>query len=102
MNEKRLNELVDKDINGDYDAIELEKAIGVSVLCTQFNPSLRPTMSEVVKVLEGEVILNERLEESQAAAVLNREFCTFSRNFRNYNLEDSSFTIEPMELSGPR
>lgn len=99
MNEKRLNELVDKDINGDYDAIELEKAIGVSVLCTQFNPSLRPTMSEVVKVLEGEVILNERLEES---AVLNREFCTFSRNFRNYNLEDSSFTIEPMELSGPR
>ncbi|XP_058095540.1 probable LRR receptor-like serine/threonine-protein kinase At5g45780 isoform X2 [Magnolia sinica] len=98
--EKRLDTLVDRDLSGSFNVIELEKAVGVALLCTQSHPSLRPKMSEVVKVLEAVAGPAEHLEESQGGVPCERSY-GFSRNYSDF-LDESSFIIEAMELSGPR
>ena len=50
----KLNQLVDKDLKGNFDRIELDEIVQVALLCTQFNPSHRPKMSEVLTMLEGD------------------------------------------------
>ncbi|CAM8876763.1 unnamed protein product [Rhodiola kirilowii] len=72
--EGKLSQVVDKDLRQNYDHIELEEIIQVALLCTQFNPSHRPKMSEVLKMLEG---------------------------ISDY-IDESSLVVEAMELSGPR
>ncbi|KAK6133539.1 hypothetical protein DH2020_032668 [Rehmannia glutinosa] len=51
--EKRLVELVDKNLKECYNSDELEKAVELALQCTQSNPDLRPKMSEVLRILEG-------------------------------------------------
>ncbi|XP_068664894.1 probable LRR receptor-like serine/threonine-protein kinase At5g45780 [Aristolochia californica] len=98
--EKRLAELVDRDLKGCFDATELEKLVGVALLSTRSHPSHRPKMSEVVKALEGEVALEERVEEFPEEIVGGRAYL-FSRNYSD-GIDESSFIIEAIELSGPR
>ena len=46
-------ELVDESLNpNDYDAEEVKKIIEIGLLCTQAYTDLRPTMSEVVVLLQ--------------------------------------------------
>ncbi|KAG1330220.1 Protein NSP-INTERACTING KINASE 2 [Cocos nucifera] len=97
--EKRLHEMVDRDLHGSFNAAELENAVEVVLLCTQSNPGLRPKMSEVVKTLEAEVQPGENTEESNGEPLHGRS-CSFSRSYDDN--EASSFIIEPIELSGPR
>ncbi|GMH11891.1 hypothetical protein Nepgr_013732 [Nepenthes gracilis] len=52
--EKRLDQIVDRNLNKNYDIQEVEMMIQVALLCTQATPEDRPTMSEVVRMLEGE------------------------------------------------
>ncbi|KAK1301634.1 putative LRR receptor-like serine/threonine-protein kinase [Acorus calamus] len=99
--EKSLEVLVDKDQNGSYNPAELEDAVGLALHCTQSHPNLRPKMSEVVKVLEGIAGLAEHTEEPRGENNPCGRSCSFSRNYDN-SLEESSFIIEAMELSGPR
>ncbi|PWA52758.1 protein kinase-like domain-containing protein [Artemisia annua] len=61
----KLNQIVDKSLKNNYDRIELEEMIQVALLCTQFNPLNRPKMSEVLRMLEGEGLV-ERWEVSQS------------------------------------
>lgn len=48
-----LRELVDENLGSDFDKVEAERMIKVALVCTNASPSLRPTMSEVVSMLEG-------------------------------------------------
>ncbi|OWM72968.1 hypothetical protein CDL15_Pgr001082 [Punica granatum] len=101
--EKRLEVIVDRDLRGCFDALELEKVVELALQCTQSHPNLRPRMSEILKVLEclGQL---ENLEELQGGDNTNAEdptACSFSRNYSD-NHEGSSFIIEAIELSGPR
>ncbi|XP_028769433.1 protein NSP-INTERACTING KINASE 3 [Neltuma alba] len=100
--ERRLTQMVDKDLNGDFELFEVEEMVQVALLCTQFNPSQRPKMSEVLKMLEGDG-LAERWEASQK---LDASKCRCSENStpQRYSdfIEDSSLIVEAMELSGPR
>ncbi|THU48713.1 hypothetical protein C4D60_Mb06t01910 [Musa balbisiana] len=98
--EERIHEMVDRDLNGSFSAAQLENAVDVVLLCTQSNPSLRPKMSEVVKVLESIARPAEQTEESNGEIIYGRS-CSFSRSFDGAN-EASSFIIEAIELSGPR
>ncbi|KAF8409075.1 hypothetical protein HHK36_005147 [Tetracentron sinense] len=99
--ENRVGVLVDKDLNGCFNAVELEKTVEVALLCSQAQPNLRPKMSEVLKVLEGVVGPEGHLEESHFGMVCGERVCSFSRNYSDTH-EESSFIIEAMELSGPR
>ncbi|XP_015583753.3 probable LRR receptor-like serine/threonine-protein kinase At4g30520 isoform X2 [Ricinus communis] len=52
--EKKVEELVDKELDGMYDRIEVGEMLQVALLCTQYLPAHRPKMSEVVRMLEGD------------------------------------------------
>ncbi|XP_050384340.1 protein NSP-INTERACTING KINASE 1-like [Argentina anserina] len=99
--EKKLEMLVDKDLSTNYDRMELEEMIQVALLCTQYLPGLRPKMSEVVRMLEGDGLV-ERWEASQRAESTKSK-AYFSSSDRYSDLtDDSSLLVQAMELSGPR
>ncbi|CAA6665639.1 unnamed protein product [Spirodela intermedia] len=75
---KRLETLVDKELCGSVDEMELENAVRLALLCTQALPGLRPKMSEIVKELEGGSAAGAPGEESMAANLCERS-CSFSR-----------------------
>lgn len=50
---ENLIELVDESLGSEVNPIEAINLMKVALLCTDVSPSLRPTMSEVVNMLEG-------------------------------------------------
>lgn len=103
--EKRLEELVDRDLKEFFNAEELEIVVELALQCTQSNPNLRPKMSHVLKVLES--VTGHTEDTSQGGNNNNNNDNSVDRAFRfsrtcsNFH-EDASFTIEAIELSGPR
>ncbi|XVE63405.1 hypothetical protein DITRI_Ditri07aG0017700 [Diplodiscus trichospermus] len=55
----QLVELVDTALNGDYNDEEALKFLKIGLLCTQDMPKLRPSMSEVLKMLSGEEAVDD-------------------------------------------
>ena len=98
LREKKLETLVDADLDGNYIDDEVEQLIQVALLCTQGTPLERPKMSEVVRMLEGDG-LAERWEEWQEEEML-RQF-GFNPN-TDWIIADSIYNLSPDELSGPR
>lgn len=100
--EKKLDTLVDKDLKTEYDRIELQEIVQVALLCTQYLPSYRPKMSEVVRMLEGDG-LAEKWEATQRAESTRCRANDFSSSGRYSDItDDSSLFVQDMELSGPR
>ncbi|XP_023643292.1 protein NSP-INTERACTING KINASE 3 isoform X2 [Capsella rubella] len=107
--EGKLKQLIDKDLSDKFDRVELEEIVQVALLCTQFNPSHRPKMSEVMKMLEGDG-LAERWEASQTGngdsqpPPLPPGMVSSSPRVRYYSdyIQESSLVVEAIELSGPR
>ncbi|XP_013723773.2 probable LRR receptor-like serine/threonine-protein kinase At1g29720 isoform X1 [Brassica napus] len=50
-----IMEIVDPKLEGEFNSLEAERMIKVALVCTNATPSLRPLMSEAVKMLEGEM-----------------------------------------------
>ncbi|XP_035836395.1 protein NSP-INTERACTING KINASE 3 isoform X4 [Helianthus annuus] len=97
----KLNLMVDKSLKNNFDAAELEEMVQVALLCTQFNPLNRPKMSEVLRMLEGEGLVerwegSDNIETPRFGALEN-----FPQRYADY-IEESSLVSEAMELSGPR
>ncbi|KFK31520.1 hypothetical protein AALP_AA6G123400 [Arabis alpina] len=97
--EKRFAEMVDRDLNGQFDDLVLEEVVELALLCTQPHPNLRPRMSEILKVLEGLVMEQSGYEQTQNGYEARGP--SVSRNYSNGH-EENSFIIEAIELSGPR
>ncbi|KAH7520580.1 hypothetical protein FEM48_Zijuj08G0160200 [Ziziphus jujuba var. spinosa] len=98
--EKRLDAIVDRNLNDEYNIEEVEMMIQVALLCTQQSPEDRPAMSEVVRMLEGEG-LAERWEEWQHVEVTRRQ--EYERLQRRFDWgEDSVYNQDAIELSGGR
>ncbi|KAL6567803.1 Protein NSP-INTERACTING KINASE 3 [Orobanche gracilis] len=100
--EGKLNLMVDKYLKNEFDRIDIEEMVQVALLCTQFNPSHRPKMSGVLRMLEGDSS-SEKWEQSQSA-VAPRYYRSFEHPPQRYAdyIEESSIVVEAMELSGPR
>ncbi|KAL1215869.1 BRASSINOSTEROID INSENSITIVE 1-associated receptor kinase 1 [Cardamine amara subsp. amara] len=103
LKEKKLEALVDVDLQGNYIDEEVEQLIQVALLCTQSSPTERPKMSEVVRMLEGDG-LAERWEEWQKEEMFRQDF-----NYPNHHpaisgwiIGDSTSQIENEYPSGPR
>ncbi|XP_033137237.1 probable LRR receptor-like serine/threonine-protein kinase At1g29720 isoform X3 [Brassica rapa] len=58
-----ITEIVDPVLQGDFNTKEAVRMIKVAIVCTNSSPSLRPTMSEVVQMLEGEVEITQVLSD---------------------------------------
>lgn len=98
--EKKLDAIVDPNLNRNYDGHEVEMMIQIALLCTQASPEDRPPMSDVVRMLEGEGFA-ERWEEWQQVEVTRRqEQDRFQRRFEWG--EESLYNHSAMELSGGR
>ncbi|KAH9533029.1 hypothetical protein CY35_18G029500 [Sphagnum magellanicum] len=97
--EKRLDLLVDVDLKNDYNRMELEEIVQVALLCSQTSPSERPKMSDVVRMLEGEGLV-ERWEKWWEA---EKRRSLEAPSMPHWELiHDSSWDIEATQLSGPR
>ncbi|XP_038976369.1 protein NSP-INTERACTING KINASE 3-like isoform X2 [Phoenix dactylifera] len=99
--ENKLSMMVDKDLRNNYDRVELEEMVQVALLCTQFHPSHRPKMSEVVRMLEGDG-LAEKWEASQKVDTPKSGSSEQAPPKHSDYVEDSSLVVEAIELSGPR
>ena len=99
LKDKKLETLVDADLEGNYVEQEVEELIQVALLCTQSSPMERPKMSEVVRMLEGDG-LAEKWEQWQKDGDKFRQ--DYHPNASWIVAEDSTSNIRPDELSGPR
>ncbi|XP_057977287.1 BRASSINOSTEROID INSENSITIVE 1-associated receptor kinase 1-like isoform X2 [Malania oleifera] len=100
---KKLETLVDSDMQGNYVEEEVEQLIQVALLCTLGSPMERPKMSEVVRMLEGDG-LAERWEEWQKEEMFRQEFYHIHPHHHPNTdwIVDSTSNLRPDELSGPR
>lgn len=60
-------QLVDERLGSEANPKEVEVMVKVALLCTNASPSLRPTMSEVVNMLEGRMSIPEVNPEQSAS-----------------------------------
>uniref|UniRef100_A0A0E0MH39 non-specific serine/threonine protein kinase n=2 Tax=Oryza punctata TaxID=4537 RepID=A0A0E0MH39_ORYPU len=99
----RLTKIVDRNLDNAYDLEELEKIIQIALLCTHVEPHLRPAMSEVVQMLEGNVVPAEQWEEWQVAELARRHQHEMSQQRRLFSFSEESLNIqEAIQLSGGR
>ncbi|KAL7218640.1 hypothetical protein ACSBR2_011826 [Camellia fascicularis] len=60
----KLLELVDPKLGPDFVQKEVIVMINVALLCTNVTPTVRPTMSSVVSMLEGRTVVEELVSDS--------------------------------------
>ena len=101
LKEKKLETLVDADLQGNYVDEEVEQLIQVALLCTQTSPMERPKMSDVVRMLEGDG-LAERWEEWQKEEMFRQEINHTPHPNTDWIIADSTSNLRADELSGPR
>ncbi|KAA3488521.1 BRASSINOSTEROID INSENSITIVE 1-associated receptor kinase 1-like [Gossypium australe] len=99
LKEKKLETLVDSDLQGNYIKEEVEQLMQVALLCTQSTPMGRPKMGEVVRMVEGDG-LAERWEDWQKRKMFNQEFNNTHHPNVKWFIPDSTSRILPDELSG--
>lgn len=99
--ENKLHLIVDKDLKNSFDRVELEEMVKVALLCTQFHPSHRPKMSEVVRMLEGDGLAEKWEASQQNESFRFRSFEKPSKKYMDF-VDESSLVVEAIELSGPR
>lgn len=99
LRENRVDDIVDGNLKI-YDAKEVETIVRVALLCTQSSPEDRPTMAEVVKMLDGVGLAVRWAEWEELEQVRNQEFMLFSHQFTWG--EDSTVDQEAIQLSRAR
>ena len=62
--EKKLDLLVENDVEAIDDMRRLEKYVMIAIWCIQEDPSLRPTMKKVVQMMEGSIEVSVPLGSS--------------------------------------
>lgn len=84
----KLLELVDNQLGSEYNKSEAEGMIKVALLCTNASPSLRPTMSQVVEMLEGTIAIPDAVpnassysEDLRFKVIRDHRSSIYSQNF---------------------
>ncbi|CAI0394204.1 unnamed protein product [Linum tenue] len=103
--EKRVEELVDRELGISYDRIEVGEMLQVALLCTQYLPAHRPKMSEVVRMLEGDGLAKKHDENGSSND--RSSSCMLGGMAMaddDYDDDDDEHSLDSyaMELSGPR
>ncbi|KAK9904535.1 hypothetical protein M0R45_000617 [Rubus argutus] len=78
--ENRLDDIVDGNMKT-YDEKEVGTVIQVALLCTQSSPEERPTMAEVVRLLQGVDLAERWAEWEQLEDLRSREFSLLPHPF---------------------
>ncbi|XP_052200847.1 somatic embryogenesis receptor kinase 1-like isoform X1 [Diospyros lotus] len=101
LKEKKLEMLVDPDLQNNYVEAEVEQLIQVALLCAQGSPLDRPKMSEVVRMLEGDG-LAEKWDEWQRVDEVHLDLVPLRPHNNSDWILDSTDNLHGVELSGPR
>ncbi|TKY60478.1 LRR receptor serine/threonine-protein kinase [Spatholobus suberectus] len=99
LRENRLEDIVDRNLES-YDPKEVETILQVALLCTQGFPEDRPTMSEVVKMLQGVGLADRWADWQQLEEATNQEFSLMTHQFV-WN-DESTLDQEAIQLSRAR
>ncbi|XVF58556.1 hypothetical protein PTKIN_Ptkin07bG0075600 [Pterospermum kingtungense] len=75
-----LLQLVDPDIGSEYSSEEATVMLNVALLCTNASPTLRPTMSQVVSMLEGRTAVQDLLSDPGFSSI-NSKFGALVNHF---------------------
>ncbi|KAK0607934.1 hypothetical protein LWI29_022907 [Acer saccharum] len=75
-----LADLVDLRLNGKYNHKELLRLIKLGIICTLSNPELRPTMRQIVSILDGNdrCFMEKGQQEESMEEWKQRNACSFS------------------------
>ncbi|XP_042436705.1 probable LRR receptor-like serine/threonine-protein kinase At1g07650 [Zingiber officinale] len=92
-----LMELVDPDLGSAYPKDEVILMLNVALLCTNSSPTLRPTMSKVVSLLEGQTPIQPFLLKVSASANSLRSG-GFTRTFRQNSGESQSLMVHASSI----
>jgi len=90
--------LVDTSLDGEFDAEQACKFMKIGLLCTQESPKLRPSMSSVVKMLTGNMDVDDSKITKPALISdfmdlkvrSNKESSSYVKNSSTYNTSSSS------------
>ncbi|EHA8588899.1 putative L-type lectin-domain containing receptor kinase IV.1 [Cocos nucifera] len=66
-------EVTDARLGGDYDPEEVELILKIGLLCSHPAPAARPTMRQVIQLLDGDLSLPEILEDGRGITVSSPE-----------------------------
>lgn len=86
-------ELVDPDLGSEFSCEEAMLMLNVALLCTNASPTLRPIMSQVVSMLEGQTAVQDLLSDLGISTV-NAKY----RAIRNHFWQNPS---QSMSTNGP-
>lgn len=98
-----LMELIDERLGSNFNEREAEKVLKVALLCTNASPSVRPIMSEVVRMLEGEMEIPDVVPEPGAYKEdlrfkALRDLDKWSRKSMNGSQTQSSGSLQTFSL----
>ncbi|KAF5458584.1 hypothetical protein F2P56_022605 [Juglans regia] len=88
-----LLELVDPALGSEYSSEQAMVMLNVALFCTNASPSLRPTMSQVVSMLEGGTTVQELLSDPGFSAV-NSKYKTLRKHFWQNPSRTHSMSID--------
>ncbi|EPS66923.1 hypothetical protein M569_07852, partial [Genlisea aurea] len=98
--EGRVEEAVDVELRKRYDRREAEEMVRVAMMCTNLAAGMRPTMAEVVRMVEGGG--DGGWEEGEEELQKKRSEISSSERIYSDLTDDSSLVEQAIELSGPR
>ncbi|CAL0330054.1 unnamed protein product [Lupinus luteus] len=99
LRENRIRDIVDNNLES-YNPTEVETILQVALLCTQGFPEDRPTMSEVVKMLQGVGLADRWVDWKKLEETRNQEFSHMTHQF--VWSDESTFDQEAIHLSKAR
>ncbi|XP_021293940.1 probable LRR receptor-like serine/threonine-protein kinase RFK1 isoform X2 [Herrania umbratica] len=102
----KLLELVDDKLGSEYNKSEAEGMIKVALLCTNASPSLRPTMSQVVEMLEGTITIPDAVpnassysEDLRFKAIRDHRSSIYSQTFGESQGPSTTYSGSQFESS---
>ncbi|KAK9674173.1 hypothetical protein RND81_12G216100 [Saponaria officinalis] len=95
-----LVELVDEAFRGDLNNEEATRFLKIALLCTQQLPNLRPTMSTVVRMLQGEEDVSD-MNITQPGILLELTDVKVKENPAQKDVQNSSLQLEQRDLTFP-
>ncbi|XP_006348929.1 probable LRR receptor-like serine/threonine-protein kinase At1g07650 [Solanum tuberosum] len=85
-------ELVDPDLGSDYSSQEAIVLLNVALLCTNAAPTLRPIMSQVVSMLQGQTLVQDVLSDPGMSTSGSGFRSTRSHFWQTQSLTDGTLT----------
>ncbi|EXC41541.1 putative LRR receptor-like serine/threonine-protein kinase [Morus notabilis] len=99
-----LLELVDPSLGSKYSKEEAMRMLNIALLCTNPSPTLRPTMSSVVSMLEGKIPVQALLAK-RSSSEQDPRFKAFEKLTHDSQTDNSSYSHDShqpgMSIDGP-